>query len=432
MLGTGKALVIALCMTLLVGLMAGSCAAGGKVTITILQWMQSPEGQQRWDALMQKFYEKYPNIEVKPIRTNEYTTKLQTMIASGNPPDVAQARVQWEYAMFAPRGAFLDLEPYIEASDVVSKDYFFKSAYDLFNTNGVQYGVPITASLTCIVYNKDMFDAEGIPYPDETWTWDDLLNAAIKLTKDVNGDGRTDQFGMVVPTWYFIHYLGSRGINLFNEDQTRFLFDTPEAIEAVQWIADLWNKHKVAVPLGGASAVGERDVAFGFESGKAAISLTGTWSIGNYVETIKTFDWGVTLLPLPKPGAKRISTMIVDSYVIPKKSKHPDEAWKLIEFLLSPEVRAKEAGRTGEIPAQIPVANSPDFLNNPLPPADKTLWIRGLQSAKFFLEPVTVLGMELNREINQAMDQIWMGKKTAAEVLPVLTKKMNAELAKMK
>lgn len=59
------------------------------------------------------------------------------------------------------------------------------------------------------------------------------------------------------------------------------------------------------------------------------------------------------------------------------------------------------------------------------------MWIRGLESARFFIEPVTVLGMELNREINQALDQVWIGKKTAAEVMPPLTKRMNEELAKM-
>ena len=58
------------------------------------------------------------------------------------------------------------------------KDYFFDSAYDLFNMNGAN-SVPINANLTCIVYNKDMFDAEGLPYPDETWTWDDI-QAALK------------------------------------------------------------------------------------------------------------------------------------------------------------------------------------------------------------------------------------------------------------
>ena len=182
--------------------------------------------------------------------------------------------------------------------------------------------------------------------------------------QDVDGDVE-----LISLAWsylrYFIHYLGSRGINLFNGSDPVPL-DTPEAIESVQWLADLWTKHKVAVPLAGAAAVGERDVAFGFESGKAAMSLDGTWSIADYAETIQAFDWDVTLLPLASPGAPRIATMITGSYVIPKKAKYPDEAWKLIEFLLSPEVRKGDVARTGEVPAQIPVANSAEFLSNPL------------------------------------------------------------------
>ena len=94
-----------------VALLHSPLVGAAKKTITILQWMQSPEAQARWDKLMEQFYELYPDIEVKPIRTNEYTIKLQTMVASGNPPDVAEARVQWEYAMLAPRGAFMDLQP---------------------------------------------------------------------------------------------------------------------------------------------------------------------------------------------------------------------------------------------------------------------------------------------------------------------------------
>src|SRR5688572_6596344 len=103
--------------------------------------------------------------------------------------------------------------------------------------------LPKNAASDVIFYNKDHFDKEGIPYPDETWTWDDLLSASVRLTKDTDGDGRRDRFGLA--NIQFLDYLRQHGVEVISQDGTRCTLNTPVARECCQFAYDLVYKHRV-------------------------------------------------------------------------------------------------------------------------------------------------------------------------------------------
>lgn len=62
-----------------------------------------------------------------------------------------------------------------------------KEVSDIYSYNGKNYAVPKDIDLVGLWYNETLFDKAGVKYPDGTWTWDDLLNAAKKLTNAGEG-----------------------------------------------------------------------------------------------------------------------------------------------------------------------------------------------------------------------------------------------------
>ena len=117
-----------------------------------------------------------------------YWDKLQTGIAGGAAPDV--------FAMDGPlfpdyqsRDVLLDLKPLIDRDGYDLSQLADQGVADFTTADGGQYGIPRDLNTIVLYYNKDMFDAAGIPYPDDTWDWAKLIEVAKQLTKpDANGD----------------------------------------------------------------------------------------------------------------------------------------------------------------------------------------------------------------------------------------------------
>lgn len=93
------------------------------------------------------------------------------------------------------------------------------------------YGLRITSNNLALFYNKDLFDAAGLDYPDDTWKWDDLRNAAKTLT-----DTEAGVYGLDLPvydknggyTWNWLPFLWQNGGEFLNEDRTEAVFNSAE------------------------------------------------------------------------------------------------------------------------------------------------------------------------------------------------------------
>jgi multiple sugar transport system substrate-binding protein len=101
-----------------------------------------------------------------------------------------------------------------------------------------------------VYYNKNLFDQAGVAYPQAGWSWDDFLKAAQALTKDTNGDGATDQYGVgtELEAIRLAPFVWQNGGEIVDDPAkpTRLALDTPAATEAFQWFVDLQVKHHVA------------------------------------------------------------------------------------------------------------------------------------------------------------------------------------------
>ncbi len=175
-----------------------------------------------YNRAFKEFYKEHPKIRVRIeiIPWARVFDKLLVSTAGGRAPDVSRVSSVW-FTPCAAKGLLECLEPYIENDPEFDIDDFYKPAVEGWGTyKGKIYAIPGDVDVYATYYNKTMFDKHGVPYPDETWDWQRYLWAAKKLTKDLDGDGRLDQWGCNPDAWWQ-DYVWQNGGDILNEDNTR-------------------------------------------------------------------------------------------------------------------------------------------------------------------------------------------------------------------
>ncbi len=144
--------------------------------------------------MLGQFHESNPSISVfyTPDPDNIAEIMLEEMRA-GTAPDVFQGCCTF-FPIWAQAGHVLDLRPFIQRDldEGVLSDWDRAQYEALVTPDGARYGVPKYHGALALYYHKDLVDASGVAYPDDTWTQDDYLNAMRQLTLDADGDVGTD------------------------------------------------------------------------------------------------------------------------------------------------------------------------------------------------------------------------------------------------
>ena len=185
-------------------------------------------------------------------------------------------------------------------------------------------------------YNKDMFDAAGVAYPTDDWTWDDYTAAAEKLTK---ADG--SQYGSDSPTFNGVWYspIGAAGDKVVDNGKLSFGNGLKKTLEFQKNLVD--NKWQPQ-PASGSK------VSDMFAAGKAAMTLGGTWLVSTYKDV--DFKWDIATIPTA-PGAKKYNSLHTSFWAINAKTKHSAAAEKLVKFLMSKEGQKSMSQSLGNTPA---------------------------------------------------------------------------------
>lgn len=140
-------------------------------------------------------------------------------------------------------GRVLPLDEFIEKD--LDKDDLYPLFWEGLKYKGNTWGVPLYVYSKTLIYNQELFEEGGLKeFPQ---SWEELLRAAQRLTKDLNSDGKTDQYGLEIsPLEGFLNIFFSRGGELFNKDLSETKFNSSQGVEALQFLVDLINKHKVS------------------------------------------------------------------------------------------------------------------------------------------------------------------------------------------
>lgn len=223
--------------------------------ITELRWFMwtgSPAEKEVWESLAAKVTEKYPNIVVnfETAPFSGYWDKLTTQISSGTAADIISLQ-SLRTPTFAQYDAFEPLGSYIEKDSEFDINDFQKSALEGLTHNGEQLAIPYDYGPYILYYNKDIFDKYGVEYPSSDMNWERFLEKAKDLTQDEDGDGEPDTYGFVFQNNIdqIVPFIWSNGGKYMNEDKTQSLIQEPAATKAIQFLGDLMNRHKVAMPI---------------------------------------------------------------------------------------------------------------------------------------------------------------------------------------
>ncbi len=364
-------------------------------------------------AYVDAFQAKYPNIKIalESADFSTYYTKLNTNLAGGRAPDVFMMSGAYFYSG-AMRNTFKDLGPYLEQAGIDLADYFTEAENSAYQ--GKTLAVPGELDILALAYNKDLFDEAGVSYPTGDWAWDDILDAATKLTRQAN-DGR-QTYGIyavnnVQEMWG--NLVKQNGGSFLTPDKKQSAINTPEAIEAVQFAVDLIYKHKVSPSAQGVSSLPGYIESGGspFMTGLVAMKIQGNYELGILLEQ-DTFSWDVVTMPKQKvKGGLAWS----QAWVMWEKTQHPDEAWQFIEFMMSEE-GSKVIGNTankGQCPPMKSVAYEPPY--GAPPPDNMRAFLDGYEFRQSFeFHPAW---LEYQAAYGKALDPVFAGQSDVADAL---------------
>ncbi len=176
-----------------------------------------------------------------------YFNKLQTMIASGDTPDLIRIAIEG-FHMFQSRGLIEPIDSYFETypEQKAVLDGLHPSILEPFRVNGELYGLTFDWNNIVAHINTNILEEVGLEMPSEDWTYDTFLEYAQKMTFE-RPDG-TKVYGTGLPDYYFAMsgWLFNNGASILNEDMTEARINSPESVEVFQFLQDLIYKYEVA------------------------------------------------------------------------------------------------------------------------------------------------------------------------------------------
>jgi multiple sugar transport system substrate-binding protein len=412
-------------------------AAEEKAAVIVYECCWNQDHIDAGKALYQTFRDNNPNIDVQdfwPLPDQSWTDTLLAKTAANEQIDV----IWWcaSHHKFAQEGRLLDLTPLLEADQNYKLDGVFQAAgidfaYDLPGRQGPLWGVPTNYATVLLWYNMAMFDAAGLAYPTADWTYDDLLTNAKALTKDVDGDGTNDEWGIGLSgdgDWYYEPVIEAFGGGIVEVDGDGCLLSKPESVEALQWMQDLMHVHKVQ-PLPENSAAMGVDAMF--ISNKLGMIIRPEWAQFNFLPPHETdgLTYGVQLMPTGKAG--RVTNYWAGITSVTSMAKAPKAAWEVAKFITSDAYQRTMTVFIPESPAARIETTRYRFEDHDTYPDDRTALTESPKYGKQYYA-IARYGKEMQDIVTPALDPMWLGQAKPAEVVDGICEQVNAKIAELR
>jgi len=324
---------------LLMTVVLAACANGGSSKggdgpggeITFFYWDDNQ--REAMDKVIVLLKDIAPDVSVEStiIPWGQYWTTLQISLTSAAEPDVFWVN-KFNSLDYIPAGLMEPIGSYIER-DEVDMSVFPQALIDLYSADGAIYAIPKDFDTIALFYNRSLFDAKGMDYPEDTWTWDDLKDAAIALT-----EGNVYGFAAQAWTQGTVHpWMLSNGGKVLTPDGSSFDVNYPENIEAVQWLVDAMYVHGFS-PDGPSQR--ELDPTDMFLAGNIAMHTGGSWAVSWFLDMMGD-DLGVASLPISRQPASIINGLGI---AMSARSENKEAAWMLQKAFTLKEAGEAQAG----------------------------------------------------------------------------------------
>ena len=393
-------------------------AADEKVTITVWDYYGEATPLK---PLIEGFQKENPNITVQYEALDWDTTleKLNVVLTGGTPPDVVTADMTW-LPKFAALGAFADLKTLSggKLNGVALDQAYTPGALEAITFNDKIVAALYDFDVYALYYRADLFKAKGLEVPK---TWDQLVTVAHQLAE---GDKYLYQYQP--DTFHGAQWIYENGGALMNADNTAATFNTPEAVAAIQFYADLLLKEKVAIYWG----ADEGDRMQGIKDGRIGMFSDGPYYMGILKSGAPEMagQWAVAPHPTnAQPGSYLGGTGLV----VPASSAHQAAAWKFIEYAMRAENQVGVYTNAGAAPALTAALDSPDVnVADPYFGDQKafSVFLDTMKTAHHF--PYVRQWADIDAAFTTAMQEIGLGTKSVQQALDDAVAASNAALTK--
>ncbi|MCP3914098.1 MAG: extracellular solute-binding protein [bacterium] len=361
--------------------------------LVVMHW--SGEGGQEEDVIVEDalaiFEAGHPGIAVRRINPGDarsFYTKLQTMMAAGETPDVFYVGSE-RLPAFASAGLLMSIEGLLaddgealaqgaDLPDPVVLEEFYSATIDAFRFDGERagfgalYGIPKDFTTIGFYCNLDLFEAAGLEPPREDWTWDDFIAAARGIGAL---PGRT---GAEFVTWpeMLRLYLRTEGVDIVGDDFDDIRLRDPRVVEMLERLY-AWRHAEPDTLTSGKSKVAEG--ASVFLTGEVGMAGPfGRWVVPSY-RKIDDFRWD--FVPMPR-GSEHVNAVATVAWAISSRTEHPRESWDLVRALSSAETQARLARLGLAVPTLRSVAESSAFIDPALAPASDRAYLAAAEVAR--------------------------------------------------
>lgn len=365
--------------------------------------------------LADKFMAENENIKINLQFQGNYRELFEKLMAAAKAnqlPTMTQIycnRLSW----YVDKDLVENLNPYIENEKVGLTNEELADYPPMFLEDGIwdgnQFAMPFNKSQMVLYYNVDMLEEAGVEVPT---TWEEWKTAAEKLTKDTDGDGEPDIYGLIFAnniSTDIAPWLKQAGGMTMSEETNELFFDTPETKEAVEFLNSL-IQGKVA-RLAGEDKYANVPV----QQGRAAMCVASTSAISSIEKD--TLE-GIEIFAAPLPGHKTNDQLYYGTNVAVYNTGTPEEklgAWLFTKFLSNPESTAYLAQNTGYLPVRYSARDTAEYKEfleaNPLKAVGLQSFDIGFQGTRNIggINALDVLGEEL--------DLVFAGQKSIDDAL---------------
>lgn len=411
---------IIIAFVLLIGVFAlnrSPASEDHRVVIEMSVWGMPWENALYTDIYIPAFERQNPDITVKFHHFESYDSRILLSHAGGIAPDVMRQGITSGGARYIQKGMNLALDEFMDGPDGIDRSDFIPILWEPLRSRGKTYGIPQDINMLGLFYNKAIFDERQIPYPDSTWTWDDLKQAMDRLTFDRDGDGHLDVIGLNMG-WgagSYLPFFYQAGGRVWDKDKARTLIESPAGVRSLEFYRSLMHQYTITQANSERGGLGPDTF---FEMGKVAMLINGTWAIPAIKKHAPDLRFGVSVLPHDRV---RMTTSGSCYWALSTQSRHPAEAWKLAKFMSSTEgllkywqylwvapparwssLRSPEFRRVMGAPGKIPGIESEEEFR------EKCQWIvetleRGWTTTEHVGPHRQELGVSLQRAVEHAL-----------------------------
>jgi multiple sugar transport system substrate-binding protein len=394
--------------------LAGGCAlpgaraeAEGPVTIRYAFWGAIHEIQV-WDDLVRAFEARQDRVRVKleHIAGLAYHPKLLAMTVGRCAPDVMMTDDE-PFPELAENGLFEDLGPWLDRDPEIRRGDYYPQFFDAWVHKGKPYAIPHQGHVLLLYYNRALLRSAGLPEPPDDWDWDLFLEYARRTTRDLDGNGRSDQFGIMRPVSFYhsLPWIWAAGADTLDDSMTRCVLNTPEGVLGLRFCQDLTFKHRVTPLVTELPGMAPENA---FLNGRVAMVVHGPWWLRN-CRREPGLEWDVA--HMPRGPAGRFTRATCEGLSMSVQSRHKEAAWEWIRFVVGEEGQRIIAAFDRGLPAYRAIAE--EMFPKPETREREERFLEAMEYAR--VQKIPVEFGENNVVITREWDLMLLGNQTPEE-----------------